>query len=132
MTRAAPERATHIAVLDYLRSVLFGNPLIHHSPNELGLSGHEAARQVAKHKRLGMRPVFPDLVVFAHAGVMFFEVKTATGRITTAQSSVRDDLHRLGFLRFATVRSVADVREALAAWGIPTRENHPEKWEPLP
>ena len=123
--RQSPERAIHLAILGYLRSVLIGNPLIHHSPNEFGMSGAEIARQVAKHKDLGMVPGFPDLIVLGFHGALFFEVKAEGGSLTASQRLVHADLERLGY-RVAVVRSIDDVRAALAAWGIPTRETHPE------
>jgi len=131
MKRQSPERISHLAILDYLRGVLHGNPLIHHSPNELGLSGEAAARQVAKHKHLGMVPGFPDLVAFTFHGPLFFEVKAAANTATAPQRAVHADLTRLNY-RVAVVRSIEDVRAALAAWGIPTRETHPGEWEPMP
>lgn len=131
MKRQSPERQVHLAVLDYLRRVLHGNPIIHHSPNELGLSGEAAARQVAKHKHLGMVPGFPDLVAITFHGPLFFEVKAGANGVTPAQRSVHADLHRLN-CRCAVVRSIEDVRRALAEWSIPTRETHPGEWEPMP
>ena len=131
MKRQSPERTIHLAVLAYLRRVLHGNPVIHHSANELGLSGDAAARQVAKHKHLGMVPGFPDLVAFTFHGPLFFEVKAEGNTATAAQQAVHADLRRLGN-RVAVVRSIEDVREHLAKWGIPTRETHPEQWEPMP
>ncbi|ARO14420.1 hypothetical protein BVG79_01074 [Ketogulonicigenium robustum] len=125
MTRQSPERAVHLAVLAYLRAVLFGNPVIHHSPNELGLSGPAAARQVAKHKHLGMTSGFPDLVAFTFHGPLFFEVKADGNYPTPIQKALHADLERLNY-RCAVVRSVDDVRAALARWGIPTRETMPE------
>ncbi len=124
MMRQSPERIVHLAVLDFLRAVLFGNPVIHHSPNELGLSGAAAARQVAKHKHLGMTSGFPDLVAFTFHGPLFFEVKAEGNYPTPAQRAVHADLERMGY-RCAVVRSIDDVRVALARWGIPTRETEP-------
>jgi hypothetical protein len=120
-----PERISHLAILQYLRAALLGNPIIHHSPNELGLSGQDAARQVAKHKHLGMVPGFPDLVAFTFHGPLFFEIKAAASKPTAPQESVHADLRRLNY-RVAVVRSIDDVRAALAAWGIPTRDSEPK------
>lgn len=124
MKREQPERLVHLAVLEYLRTFLIGNPVIHHSPNELGLSGEAAARQVAKHKHLGMCVGFPDLVAFTFHGPLFFEVKAGRNSTSQTQRECHDDLTRLGY-RVAVVRSVDDVRDALARWGIPTTESRP-------
>ena len=123
--RQSPERRAHLAVLGYLRTVLHGNPIIHHSPNELGLSGVQAERLVGRHKQLGMVPGYPDLVAITFHGDLYFEVKAEGGSLSTAQKDVHADLRRLG-RKVAVVRSIDDVREYLAAWGIPTRETRPD------
>ena len=123
--RQAPERRAHLAILSYLRTVLHGNPKIHHSPNEFGMSGDGIARQIAKHKDMGMVPGWPDLVAVTFHGDLYFEVKAEGGSLSTAQKDVHADLRRLG-RKVAVVRSIDDVRDHLAAWGIPTRETHPE------
>ena len=125
MARQAPERKAHLTILEFLRTVLIGNPIIHHSPNEFGMSGGEVARQIAKHKHLGMLPGFPDLVALTFHGPLCFEVKADGGSLSPAQKAVHADLTRLGY-RIAVVRGIEDVRSRLAEWGIPTRETHSE------
>ncbi|MFC0280541.1 VRR-NUC domain-containing protein [Falsigemmobacter intermedius] len=119
--RQSPERKVHLAVLGFLRSVLFGNPVIHHSPNEFGMAGAAVARQIAKHKHLGMAVGFPDLVAFTFHGPLFFEVKAKGNYATPEQKFVHAELSRLGY-RVAVVKSIEDVRAKLAEWGIPTKE----------
>ena len=109
------------AIVAYLRMAIPGNPIVHHSPNEVGMSGDEIARQIAKHKHNGMVSGFPDLVLICNAGVAFFEVKTAKGVTSEAQRTVHADLSRMGH-RIAVVRSIDDVRAALDAWGIWTND----------
>lgn len=120
--RQSPERAIHLSILGYLRKVLIGNPVIHHSPNEFGMSGDAVARQIAKHKHLGMVSGYPDLVCHTFHGDLFFEVKAGRNDASESQEAVIADLRRLG-RKVAVVRSIEDVRRALAEWGIPTREN---------
>ena len=121
--RAQPEQAIHVAVLDYLRMVLPG-ALPSHSPNEFAGSGPEIARQMAKHRWMGTCKGWPDLEVALPGGMMlFFEVKSSKGRLTDDQAAVIDKLDAMGHL-VAVVRSVDDVRRALKAWGVPTKERH--------
>jgi hypothetical protein len=116
------EMPVHLAVLGYLRTVLPPHAIIHHAANELGLSGPAAARAVAKAKHLGMMPGWPDLEVFVCGHPpMFFEVKADGGRLTDAQKEVADRLTGAG-CNVAVVRGIADVRAALAAWDVKTRE----------
>jgi len=94
------EGPVHRAVLAYL-SLMFPGAVIHHSPNEFGMAGAAVARQIAKHKSLGMVPGWPDLVAMTFHGPLFFEVK-AEGGLTDAQVQVHADLRRMNY-RVATV-----------------------------
>ena len=116
------EGPVHLSVLNYLRTVLHG-AVVHHSPNAFGMAGADVARQIAKHKHMGMVPGFPDLLALTFHGPLFFEVK-AEGGLSEAQKAFHADLRRMNY-RVAVVRCVEDVRCALAEWGIPTRESHP-------
>lgn len=131
MSRQSPERTIHLAILQFLRSTLYGGPIIHHSANEIGLSGRDVARHIANAKHMGMVPGYPDLVCHTFHGDLFFEVKAEGNSLTPAQKAVHADLIRLN-RKVAVVRSIDDVREKLAEWGIPTRETDPDKWEPMP
>jgi VRR-NUC domain len=64
----------------------------------------------------------PDLAVVAPGGRIFFiEVKAPGGYLSAAQRAMHGRLVALGTAA-ATVRPVDEAREALAHWGIPTRE----------
>jgi len=114
--RQSPEKKVHEDVLAYLR-LKFPKAVIHHSPNEFGASGKEIARQIAKHKKMGMAVGFPDLIALTDKGPMLFEVKAEGNYATESQKALHSDLDALGY-RVAVVRSVDDVREKLAAWGF--------------
>jgi hypothetical protein len=119
--RRVLEAPIHRSILNWLQLVLPG-ALVAHVPNEVDASGTSVARAVAKSKSLGMVRGFPDLVVFLPDGeVVMFEVKSATGRVSTAQAAVHDRLAGLGH-RTGVVRSIDDAKSALARWGIETRE----------
>ena len=109
------------AIVQYLRTAIPGNPIVHHSPNEIGLSGKDVARQIAKAKLNGMVPGWPDLVVVCYPAVLFFEVKAPGGRLSPAQEQVHMDMIRLGH-RVAVVRSIEDVQAALDKWAIWTND----------
>lgn len=113
----------HVACLQYLRAVM-PRALIHHSANELNMGGDRVrnARVQARSKRLGMMPGWPDLVVLTPSdGVIFFEVKAPGGSLSPDQRAMRETIERLGY-PYAVVRSVEDVRAALAGWGVTTLE----------
>lgn len=112
------EGPLHRAILAFLR-LRFPAALIHHSANEIGLSGPAVARQIAKAKSNGMMPGWPDIEVinWAHMPVLFFEVKAPGGSITPAQRHVHEQLDKLGH-KIAVVKSIDDVQAKLAEWGI--------------
>lgn len=104
---AHPEMQAQKAILAWLRLKL-PNAVIHHSPNELGLSGKHAARQVAKHKLLGMLVGFPDLLVIHGGRIVGLEVKSPKGRQTDAQKAVQSQFIENG-AEYEVVRSADDV-----------------------
>lgn len=112
------EGPIHRSILALLR-VRFPAALIHHSANEIGLSGPAVARQIAKAKNNGMVPGWPDIEVinWQHMPVLFFEVKAPGGALTPAQKAVHDQLAALGH-KVAVVRSIDDTTAKLAEWGI--------------
>ena len=117
MSRRELEAPIHRTILSHLRRV-FPDALIVHAANEIGLSGRDVARQIAKAKSLGMVPGFPDLAVFLPDGAaLFFEIKAPGNHPTPAQKDVLAHLQSLGF-RVAVVRSVQDVDECLDHWNV--------------
>lgn len=119
MRREAPVQR---AIVAYLRTAL-PNAVIHHARGEINKRGADIARELAQAKSLGAVKGFPDLVVIlpAHLGVLFLEVKPDGGYASDAQKAMHGKLAELGY-RVAVVRSIDDVRERLAEWGIWTRE----------
>lgn len=119
------EGPIHRAILSFLR-VAMPDAVIHHSPNELNLRGDKVAKAIAQNKAkgLGMRPGWPDLEVFHNGTPYFFEVKAEGNTQTPAQKDIQAELQAQG-IRYAVVRSIADVRECLSEWGVATKEKGP-------
>jgi hypothetical protein len=121
MVRAL-EAPIHRAVLHYLQTVL-PDATVTHVSNEVSASGPQIARAIAKAKHLGMTVGFPDLMVLfgtAQAPI-FFEVKAKNGRLSPEQLAFHRWLSAAGY-RVAVVRSVDETRDALALFGVKTRE----------
>lgn len=120
--RGTPEDDIQRAVLAYLRAVLPSGSLVFHPANENRRRGTEG-----KHDRMisagkGVMPGVPDLICLLDGGVtLFFEVKAPKGAVSDAQRDFLGRVRAMGF-RNAVVRSVDDTRDALAAWGVRTRE----------
>ena len=93
--------------------------IVHHAKGEINKSGAAIMREMAKAKLNGALPGFPDLIVmpYANVGVLFFEVKAEGNYASKAQKEMHENMRRLGY-RVAVVRSVQDVRESLAEWGV--------------
>ena len=71
----------------------------------------------------GLLPGVPDLCVLLPRGeVVFFEVKALKGRVSDNQLAIHMAMHPLDH-RVAVVRSIEEVRLALKAWNIRTKES---------
>lgn len=119
MTRAyrSLELPIHRAILNYLH-LRFPTGLTHHSPQNLGVKGPDIARAVSLSKSMGMVPGWPDLITIADGKVMAWEVKSEGGTASDAQKNVGAMLIANG-ARWAVVRSIDDVQQCLAEWGVP-------------
>jgi phage tail protein X len=122
MTRRDAEGPIHRAVLSWLRVVLPPPVIIHHSPNESRRPGRAGDVERAMNAANGAVAGFPDIMGLTFTGPFFMEVKAPGGSLSPAQRDFRDRLAVLGYGRWAVVRSIDDAKDALAAWGIPTRE----------
>ena len=118
MTRTyrSAELPIHRSILHYLQLALPG-AVIHHSPQNLGVKGEGIARAVALAKSMGMVIGWPDLVVIWRGRVMGFEVKAEAGAASDAQKAVGAAFIANG-AQWAVVRSIADVTQYLAEWGV--------------
>lgn len=118
------ESPIQIAIVDYLRRVLPKGCLVHHCRNEINRSGETYMRELAKAKKKGALTGFPDLIVLTFMGVFLLEVKAEGNYADLNQKAMHQKLRHLGF-NVAVVRSIDDVRECLAEWGVSTIERVP-------
>ena len=130
-TARAPRRdletPIHEAIFQFLTVALLPGSLIHHSPNELEITADPEVRRivVAKAKRKGMRPGWPDLeaVAVQRDGswrLFLIEVKSENGDLSPTQKDVRDAFRRLQ-IPYCIARSVRDVEDFLEWERIDTR-----------
>jgi hypothetical protein len=88
-------------------------------PNGAVLSGDARARaiQMAALKKAGLSVGYPDILAYNRDGeVAHFEVKSAVGKLSDAQTEWGDRLTNWGH-RWAVVRSSDDVDDCLKQWG---------------
>lgn len=110
------EGPIHRAILGLLDLALPADAIYHHSPNELDMAGPEAARQIAKARKLGTKAGWPDIEIIWRGRAFFLEIK-ADSRQSDAQKDIQRDLARSG-APYAVVRSVAEAEAALKQWGL--------------
>lgn len=122
MTRRDAEGPIHRAVLSWLRVVLPPPTIIYHPANESRRPGRAGNIERAMNAANGVMPGVPDIIGYTFTGPFFMEVKAPGGSLSPAQKDFRDRLEVLGCDRWAVVRSIDDAKDALARWGIPTRE----------
>jgi len=118
------ESPIQIAIVQYLRAVLPPESIVHHARGEINKRGRSVMIELAKAKRKGAMAGFPDLVVLAPDGPMFFEVKAEGNYASPAQKDMHERMRAMGY-RVAVVRSVDDVREWLGEWGVESRDTGP-------
>lgn len=89
-------------------------------PNGAVLAGDGKARAIQMNslKRQGLKVGFPDLVAIMPLGrVAFIEVKCEGEKLTDNQVACHEWLLAIGH-KVAVCRSLADVRDTLAEWGM--------------
>jgi hypothetical protein len=69
----------------------------------------------------GLRKGMPDLCFLVDLMAHFVEVKTPDGGLSQAQIDCHRELDEAGYC-VTTATSIEELREAVAAWGIHTRE----------
>ena len=114
MSSQSSEFNLHTAIISWLNLLLPADSVVHHSPNE----GQHKVQYRAKQKRLGVQAGWPDIEVFVppkhfHRPLLgwapiFLEVKSAKGRVSTAQKETMDRLSKTG-AHVTVVRSIDDV-----------------------
>jgi len=111
------EGPVHRAILQLLDLTLPRDAIYHHSPNELDIAGAEAARQIAKARKLGTKAGWPDIEIIWQGLAFFLEIKADKGRQSEAQREMQVALIRAG-AKYEIARSVDDAMAALEKWGM--------------
>lgn len=126
MPRIDREGPIHTAIISYLRIVLPSDAIVHHSANEGNRGGKRGAIDGARRKAMGVMPGFPDILVYTGGRGFCFEVKAEGAYQSDIQKAVQAQLEAQG-IPYAVVRSIDDVREKLAGFGVTTRDTPKQK-----
>jgi len=111
------EARVQAAMVEWVRAVA-PSLVIFHPAN----GGWRSKAEAARFKWLGVLAGVPDLCVIGQDGAVYFiEVKAEGGSLSPAQRDMRDRLTAMR-VPYAVARSIDDVRQAFAIWGIQTRE----------
>lgn len=115
---SAGETGQHIAIFEFLEQMVPQGIWFHPANGE-----KRDKRTAAKLKRMGVRAGIGDIVGLLPmpVGRVMFEVKDVDGATSAEQDAIRWHCERFEIPWFL-VRSIDDVRAALASIGIPTRE----------
>ena len=115
-----PEADAQRAIVQALRVALPRDAIIHHCANEVTEAGSRGQIRQSILVGMGVHAGFADLIVISGGRVLFFEVKSQTGRLRKSQEVFRDTVCAQGF-GWALVRSVDDALGALADHGFTSR-----------
>ena len=114
------ESEIQIQIVELLKRVLKGDVLWTFFPAGEAGGGRGGKVRGARLKRMGLQPGWPDLQ-FLHKGRYFgMEVKTKTGRLSTAQRRMHSLMEDQG-ISVAVVRSINDVLERCNEWKLLAR-----------
>lgn len=117
MTRRYLEDPIQASIVAYLRTVL-PHCQVFAVPN----GGFRTKREAARLKWTGAKAGVPDLQIIAPSGrVYFIECKAPKGVLSDEQKSFRDWCI-MSSTPFAVCRSIDEVKVALKAWHLETRE----------
>jgi hypothetical protein len=118
--RGTPEADLQRAVVKALRFALPRTAIIHHCANEVSEAGPRGAKRQAILVGMGVHAGFADLMVLCDGRVLFLELKSPKGKLSTNQEAFRDAVLAQGHA-WALVRSLDDALGALADHGFATR-----------
>jgi hypothetical protein len=114
------EDGVHIAILNYLRTVLPHGWRVKHVPNQ-----PRSAIAGLRQKRMGAIAGWPDLMIFGpKPHTYFIEVKASKGRVRDNQTEVHDALKDLDY-SVGVARSIEDARKLCRAWELPIKDTAP-------
>ena len=123
--RGTPEADLQRSVVQALRFALPRAAIIHHSANEVTEPGPRGAKRQAILVGMGVHPGFADLMVLCDGRVLFLELKSLKGRLSSDQEAFRDAVLAQGH-GWALVRSLDDALGALADHEFTTRVVQPD------
>lgn len=114
-----PEQTMQIALVRDLRAVLAPGVFLTHIPSGF-IAGRSGPLRGAFLKAMGLIPGCPDLMILHGGAAWFLELKSAKGKLSTAQAECHIALRRAG-CHVETIRNLDEALECLSIWNIPTR-----------
>ena len=108
------------SIVGRLRAVL-PDAIVFHVPNESRRPGRAGMIERQNALANGVLSGVWDIIALTSQGPLLLEVKADKGRVSEAQEALHRRAGALGY-RTTVVRSIEDARDALALWGVKTRE----------
>jgi hypothetical protein len=106
----------HRTVAAYLSRALPGDTLWFHPAN----GGYRRASEAGRLKSMGVLPGMPDIGVVNIGRIVWLELKSRKGRLSSAQSYCHERLRNAGSQVYVC-KTLEDVATALDAAGIPKK-----------
>ena len=115
------EQQHHIAIVEYLRTVLPSHWKVVHYPS----GGYRTPFEAKTFKRMGVVAGFPDIMILGDSVTgprcWFVEVKAPKGTASIYQRQFHESLRELGF-KVAVIHNIDEARTAAEVWKLPMRE----------
>lgn len=113
--RSEPELVLQTAIVDFLKTILKRNILMTAFP-----SGGGGRIRGGKLKRAGLVAGWPDIQIIYKGMYYGLEIKTSTGKLSSAQQKIHAKLKSMGS-QVAVIRSIEDAREKALDWNMVKR-----------
>jgi hypothetical protein len=115
--RAYPESELHKTVAKYLDLILYPSTWW----TSIGHGNRGKPVRGALWKAQGAKKGVPDILIVYNGWVYFIELKSESGKLSPEQVKCHETI-TAAHGRVAVCRSIDDVAESLAEWGIRTRD----------
>lgn len=107
-------------IVKELRAIFPADHILSHARNEGNRGGMKGIIDGKRGEAMGVKPGFPDLLIFADGQGYCIEVKRPGEKLSKVQELVKAELARQS-IPFAVCHSASEARATVEQWGIRLR-----------